>query len=629
MTIDLPFEGTDSTWVLNESIELLVWANQNALASWRIDPSNVRFPIDLSEILGEAVLSTVREALRASRSPTREIKIAWPDLSVGPGTTVSATATQLDSRAGGCHVILTSSRTSLKLDTVTIDHALPDDSKISVFTLDGELIVCNTTAKKFYGEDGHTLHDHFSIDYNIEEFLLSIKEDKEIETVIEIPGRDKEEIYHLLKARILHGRESECRAILFCEIDITKPIQSSYNTKISQNYLLLENLNKIDFVAAASHELRTPMTGVLGLAEIIHRLTSEQSIRDLATRLIDSGKDLLEVCDHLTDLVELAKDDLSPDETDFRPGKIIQAATEAHGAFAKARQIKLSAMPGYGADIIHRGDPHRVYQVVSNLVSDAIVSSEGDTITLGAETTSDNRALVFTIHDNGANVSFTRNSRSFGNRTYSAKHSHEERRRNWLKTMAAKELLHKMNGRLEVYSRPNEPSSLRVLIPLPALSSQSSVKEPNEKETLTSFPGINVLVIDHHIINRDVFIMLLQSLDVKVMSAATSEEAINLYSIHKFDAVMVDISMPYISGVDLLRSLREIESIQNREPAIMVSATAHTMSHEILAYQEAGFDAHLPKPIRLAAVIRLFQTHSISNEAKGHVLREVSNRNIG
>ncbi|MEO1317764.1 MAG: response regulator [Pseudomonadota bacterium] len=73
----------------------------------------------------------------------------------------------------------------------------------------------------------------------------------------------------------------------------------------------------------------------------------------------------------------------------------------------------------------------------------------------------------------------------------------------------------------------------------------------------------------------------------------------------EFDIVMLDIAMPCMPGTVLLRRLREIEEDAGRKPALMVSVTAHTMDHEVRAYREVGFDAHVAKPLRIEVIKEL------------------------
>jgi len=173
-----------------------------------------------------------------------------------------------------------------------------------------------------------------------------------------------------------------------------------------------------------------------------------------------------------------------------------------------------------------------------------------------------------------------------------------------------KMLVETMNGTIHVDSELGRGTAITFSLPLPDAPKSKLKKDMTaaEAERSGSYAALEILCADDDPINRLVLQALLESYDVHPVMAEDGQEAVSLVGTRRFDAYVIDISMPGMDGIETLAALRAADCRPGDAMPMAIAATANVMSEDVDSYLSAGFDAHLPKPIRRADLEALLQT---------------------
>lgn len=383
------------------------------------------------------------------------------------------------------------------------------------------------------------------------------------------------------------------------------------------------NEAKSRFLANMSHEFRTPLNGLAGVSELFAttRLDSEQ--REYLNTIQASTRSLLALVEDVLDIsaIEAGKLKISTEafalpELVANIGYILQPAAKAKGLDYQVEFV------GEVPDRIV-GDPAQLRQVLVNLINNAIKFTDRGHVRLEvapADIVRDGRLRIrFTVSDSGIGIPVSARSKLF--EAFEQADASLARRHGGtgLGTTIAKGLTEAMGGRIGFESQENVGSRFWIEVPfeIPAEPRVKKVAEaaPSLMSVAASSPGENIipfsdpfvrhrvrvppmraLIADDHAANRMVLQSILQKAGHKVVAVEDGEGALNALEVADYDVVIVDLHMPDVTGLDMLRQLRVMEAgTATRTPVLILSADVTPES--IRASEEAGAWAFIPKPV--------------------------------
>ena len=163
-----------------------------------------------------------------------------------------------------------------------------------------------------------------------------------------------------------------------------------------------------------------------------------------------------------------------------------------------------------------------------------------------------------------------------------------------------RKLVEAMGGEIELQSRPDAGTRIRVTLPLdPAEDGEPDVAAV--PDTSGGLPkGLRVLAADDNRTNRLVLEALLHTLGIRAEVVESGQAAVEAALERRFDLLLLDISMPGLDGIETLATIRAQERAEGRAPAPAIAVTANAMKHQVALYLQKGFDGHIAKPIRTA-----------------------------
>ncbi len=357
------------------------------------------------------------------------------------------------------------------------------------------------------------------------------------------------------------------------------------------------------FLANMSHEIRTPLNGILGMAQVVSMNELSVMQRSRVDVIQSSGNALLAI---LNDILDLAKIQAGKFDLSVAPFNSVELATVIADAFRGAADIRgidliVEVEDGVAADWV--GDSHRLRQVLSNLVGNAVKFTGSGAVHIEVAGTA--AGPVFRVRDTGAGIAPDQLACLFEQFTQVDDDTTRQYGGTGLGLSISREIVDLMGGSIAVQSEVGVGSCFTVTIPLEAALPVASVRldgpTPSNDPTASS-QGLRILAAEDNATNVLVLRALLASLDADLTVVSNGHEAVDAVRKQAFDIILMDIQMPGMNGVDATRAIRDIERADGRLPIPIIALTANVMSHQTEDYFAAGMNDYVAKPIDLTAL---------------------------
>ncbi len=367
---------------------------------------------------------------------------------------------------------------------------------------------------------------------------------------------------------------------------------------------------KSEFLATISHELRTPMNGVLGMLALlagdemtpVHHQQVETARR--------SAEGLLVLLDDILDFSKLESGKSVVDVANCDPAQIVDAVIDLLRPKAEAKGLVLSAHMGPSVPDAVVTDPARLRQILFNLVGNAIKFTASGQVEVraqrGADLPDERFTLAFEVEDTGIGIApeiipmlfhhFTQADSSI-TRTYGG---------TGLGLAISKRLCELLGGGISVSSTPAKGSLFRFDIPVQAGDAAALRRESSAAAVVVAprIPPLRILVVDDNAVNQQVVGGLLIRAGHRVVTVDSGPAAIaevNGAAADRFDVVLMDVQMPGMDGLTATGRIRALPPPQNLVPVIALTAHASNSSRgECLG---AGMNGFVSKPVRLRPLL--------------------------
>ena len=376
------------------------------------------------------------------------------------------------------------------------------------------------------------------------------------------------------------------------------------------------NAAKSRFLANMSHEFRSPLNSIIGMAELMHgsRLAPEQ--REYSEVILTSAQTLLLLVDDVLDISAIEAGKLQRKESDFNLHDLVQRLYKMLLPHASEKGLALRTRIEEDVPMRLHGDGAHLTQILLNLMHNAVKFTEHGEVRLSIERMSEHSDLHlrFSVRDTGIGVPAEHKERIF--RAFEQVDTGPTRRfgGTGLGTTIAMTLTQLLGGQIGLEDNPGGGSHFWVELPMRTQEVASDFAEETVGNTVVSFDDpfirhkarvrtLRILVADDQQANRTVLTRILERAGHRVQTANDGEQALDLLELGNIDLAVVDMHMPRLTGLDVIRQLRFMQAGSKATPVIILSADATAQAFKDA--EEAGAPAYLTKPV---VVSRLLET---------------------
>jgi PAS domain S-box-containing protein len=373
---------------------------------------------------------------------------------------------------------------------------------------------------------------------------------------------------------------------------------------------------KSEFLANMSHEIRTPMNGVLGMSEILGKMTLTQDQSNCVSVIESSAKHLLTIVNDILDLSKIEAGKLRIDSVGFQLRELIAEVAEAFAPGAYSRGLRIARAIDENVPEVVQGDPNRLRQVLTNLVGNALkfTDSGGVTVSIRLASIQDEQALVrFEVRDTGIGIAPEMQKRLF--QAFSQCDGSLKRKYGGtgLGLAICRHIVELMGGHLGVESTVGQGSLfwfelpfVAALVPMNDPAPPAPFASPRAASGVASKlsgvalldPGLAVLLAEDNQVNQRVAAKMLEYLGCRVDLATNGREALEFFRRGRYDCVLMDCQMPVMDGYEAVATMRGEEAATGQHVPI-VALTAHAMVGDKERCLASGMDDYLSKPFKL------------------------------
>ena len=372
------------------------------------------------------------------------------------------------------------------------------------------------------------------------------------------------------------------------------------------------NEAKSSFLNSMSHEIRTPMNSILGMNEMILREEERPEIREYASVIQRSGRALLGIINDVLDFSKLqdSKMEIMPVRYDL--SSLVNDLVNIAAEKAKKKSLSFTVNVDKAIPRILEGDEYHIRQVMLNILNNAIKYTErgGITVTIGYEKTDDYSIILnCAVADTGIGIKSDDLAYIF----QPFEHLESTRRfssdGSGLGLPIVQKLLTLMNSELKVESVFHKGSTFSFGVPQGVIKWEpvgdyeraytiSTNRQQSNKKFMQSFqaPKAKVLVVDDADINLMVFANLLKKTKIKIDTASSGLEMLQMIRMNHYDIIFLDHRMPGMDGIEAFHAMKKItDGINFNTPVVALTANAVLGARQL--YIDEGFSDYISKPI--------------------------------
>jgi two-component system, sensor histidine kinase len=354
---------------------------------------------------------------------------------------------------------------------------------------------------------------------------------------------------------------------------------------------------KSAFLAVMSHEVRTPLNGVIGFSELLKIKKLDDDTAQTVTRLNESACSLLHLLNEILDFSKLDAQKVTIEPIEFDLAELVEPIAESALNLAARKGLKFELSITDAAKGVYLGDEVRIKQVVQNYIANAIKFTETGKITMAidAQHRDSAKSIIFSIADTGPGIEPARLKDIFNPFVQADSSITRKYGGTGLGLAICKQLIDLMDGRHGVKSELGKGSVFWFDLSLTQVRAAAEPERKSASQSASHRPG-HILIVEDNEINQLVIQRLLMSFGHSCELAATGDEAIEKVLSHKFDLIFMDYHMPAMDGAEATKRIRALSAASSKEQTPIIALTADIQPSVTNLFFDAGASGALLKP---------------------------------
>jgi PAS domain S-box-containing protein len=393
--------------------------------------------------------------------------------------------------------------------------------------------------------------------------------------------------------------------------DITEYVAADLALQAAKAEAEEANKAKAAFLANMSHEIRTPMNAVLGALHLLEHEPISAEGRHLVDEALICGQMLTQIVNDVLDFSKIEAGELCLSPAPMNISAALQGVIAIMTPQANDKGIDLTAHL-LGENYWIEADPLRLRQAMFNLIGNAVkFTDEGSvTVTLSVSPSSrlDYSRVRIEVQDTGIGIAEKLRPQMFGRFQQGSVGSASPANGTGLGLAISKALIDLMDGDIDFSSVEGEGSCFRMEFEAPRAQPSKAIKP-----LVVEMSRLRVLLVEDNSTNRLMARTMLATLGAQVTEAENGLAGLNAVIAETFDIVLMDVQMPIMDGVSATRAIRALTEPKANIP--IIGLTANAMDHQRAAYEQAGMNGIVSKPISPASLIAEVLKHLPATKA--------------
>ncbi len=396
------------------------------------------------------------------------------------------------------------------------------------------------------------------------------------------------------------------------------------NRQLLKQVYELKRLGKLkdDILSITSHDLRSPLNGILGFTDIVMQdSTVSDKNRDFLQNVMDSGDFLLNLINDILDLGRVQSESHELNMLPVSVADIMESSLNTVRHMASPKEIQLLTEVRCQEPPVMSGDKNALIRIFNNLLSNAIkFTPKNGQVTQIIDDTEDNQ-LSISIEDSGIGIPAASIPFLFDKFSKASRPGTAGEKSTGLGLSITKELIERLDGTVEVTSEENKGTCFKLTFPKQAsaatdLGKKIKDKGNKEEETDKNIRAVRVLLADDNQMNSKLAEMAMTRKGHDVTSVVNGKQTLEMYieslkgNENTFEIIFMDIRMPVMDGIEATEQIRIYETENGISPVPIIALTAETGDEWKEKALEMGFDGFVTKPVKIKRINDAIQTYT-------------------
>jgi PAS domain S-box-containing protein len=366
------------------------------------------------------------------------------------------------------------------------------------------------------------------------------------------------------------------------------------------------------FMSTMSHEIRTPLNEVIGITNLLLQGNPREDQMDYIKTLKFSGNHLLTLVNDVLDYNKMESGKIVFEQTNFDLNEFLDEIMRSYSFRSRAKNLKFDIRKETQLPRIVTGDPIRLNQILSNLLSNALkFTNEGSINVTVRELNRSNEKcnMEFSVSDTGIGISKDKHSLIFDSFTQASPDTTRHFGGTGLGLSICKKLIELQGGTITLESEPGVGSVFRFVIPLGVVEKDGQKPVTEAPESFSGLEGKKILIAEDNKVNFYVANKFLVGWGITVSHATDGQLALDLLEKEDFDLVLMDLHMPVMDGIEATRIIRQSEDPRIRDiPIVALTAAIMSESHDKI--ENLNINDYVLKP---------FKPHDLFERIRKHI----------